>query len=341
MAAVVIAASAATTVYPATAQPPAPPPAPSNSSDALKQYKDLSSQAEKLNEEKLQAEEDREARLAEAAKAAADAEAAKRAGEEARAVEDRFRGQVDEFTAATLNGARFSSMSALLTGESQEDFLARASALKVLATDNDKALSELSGAVTKAEQARVQFEQAQRAAQEGAAAAERLIGEINQRKDALDKQAAEAKKVYNKLSASERGILADVGDLGVYIGPPGVAGDAVAAALTRRGMPYVFGATGPNQFDCSGLTMWAYARAGISIPRTSRSQYQIGKPVARGAWIPGDLLFYGSSAGSIHHVAMYIGDGKIVHASTTGVPVKVADVSGGGSDYFGSRRIVG
>jgi cell wall-associated NlpC family hydrolase len=63
--------------------------------------------------------------------------------------------------------------------------------------------------------------------------------------------------------------------------------------------------------------------------------------VASGEWQPGDLLFFGRSASSIHHVAMYIGDGKIVHASHSGVPVLVAPVSGGGSDYLGSKRLLG
>jgi peptidoglycan DL-endopeptidase CwlO len=67
----------------------------------------------------------------------------------------------------------------------------------------------------------------------------------------------------------------------------------------------------------------------------------MGVSVAYGAWQPGDLLFFGGSASTIHHVAMYIGNGQIVHASTTGVPVKVAPVSGAGSDYFGSKRLVG
>jgi cell wall-associated NlpC family hydrolase len=86
--------------------------------------------------------------------------------------------------------------------------------------------------------------------------------------------------------------------------------------------------------------MWAYKQVNISLPHSSRSQYTMGVAVAQGQWKAGDLLFYGSSAGSIHHVAMYIGDGKLVHASTTGTPVKVDDAPyGGGRDYLGAKRI--
>ena len=332
-----MAASAAATVYPASAQPPPP----SNTSDAMKQFEELGRQAEKLNEEKLQAEEGLKAKRAESERASIDAGAAKQVEDQAKVIEDQFRGQVDTFSAASLNGARFSSMSALLTGDSQQDFLARASALKVLATDNNNALSVLTDAVDKAEQARLRFEQARRTADEGAAAAARLIEEIKQRQGALDGQIKEVRTALGRLTAAERAKLADVGDMGSFFGPPGAANTAVQAALAQRGKPYVYGATGPNTFDCSGLTMFAYKRAGVSLPRTSRDQFKIGKSVPRTALVPGDLLFYGDSAASIHHVAMYIGDGKIIHASTEGVPVKVTEVSGGGSDYLASKRIVG
>lgn len=332
-----MAASAAATVYPASAQPP-----PANSPDPVKQFEELGRQAEKLNEEKLQAEEDLKAKRAESERANIDAGAAKQVEDQARVIEQQFRGQVDTLSAASLNGARFSSMSALLTGDSQQDFLARASALKVLATDNNNALSVLTDAVTKAEQARLRFEQARRTADEGAEAAARLIEEIKQRQGALDTQIKEVRRALNKLSAAQRAQLADPGDTtSSFFGPPGAANTAVQAALAQRGKPYVYGATGPNSFDCSGLTQFAYKKAGVSLPRTSRDQFKVGRSVSRSALIPGDLLFYGDSAASIHHVAMYIGDGKIIHASTEGVPVKVTEVSGGGSDYLASKRIVG
>lgn len=111
-------------------------------------------------------------------------------------------------------------------------------------------------------------------------------------------------------------------------------------ALAQIGDPYVWGGNGPNGWDCSGLMVGAYKQIGVNLPRTSRAQYGIGTPVAYGQWQPGDLLFFGSSAGSIHHVVMYIGNGQIVHASTFGVPVKTAPVSGGGGDYFGAKRVV-
>ena len=98
---------------------------------------------------------------------------------------------------------------------------------------------------------------------------------------------------------------------------------AVQAALTRIGDPYVWGAAGPGQFDCSGLVMWAFQQAGISLPHSSYAQAAGGQPVSREQMQPGDVVTYYSDAS---HVGIYIGDGMMVHASTFGVPVRVAPV---------------
>lgn len=98
---------------------------------------------------------------------------------------------------------------------------------------------------------------------------------------------------------------------------------AVQAALTRIGDPYSWGAAGPGAFDCSGLVMWAFQQAGISLPHSSYAQAAGGQPVSRDQMQPGDVVSYYSDAS---HVGIYIGDGMMVHASTFGVPVRVAPV---------------
>jgi cell wall-associated NlpC family hydrolase len=99
---------------------------------------------------------------------------------------------------------------------------------------------------------------------------------------------------------------------------------ALASAMSKLGKPYVYGATGPNAFDCSGLVGWAYKQAGVSLPRTSAAQSRVGKPVAKSDLRPGDLVFFYSP---VSHVAIYIGGGKVVHASTSGQPVKISALS--------------
>jgi len=99
---------------------------------------------------------------------------------------------------------------------------------------------------------------------------------------------------------------------------------AMSVALSKVGKPYRWGASGPNAFDCSGLVKWSFAQAGRSMPRTSRAQAGAGTPVSRANLQPGDLVFFYKP---ISHVGIYIGNGKIVHASRKGQPVKVSDMS--------------
>lgn len=108
---------------------------------------------------------------------------------------------------------------------------------------------------------------------------------------------------------------------------------AVDAAMSRIGDPYVYGAAGPNAFDCSGLVQWSYAQAGVNLPRTSYEQAGAGTPISSDALEPGDVVsFYGGS-----HSGIYIGDGQVVHASTSGQPVKVAPISS--MPFAGAVRI--
>ncbi len=115
--------------------------------------------------------------------------------------------------------------------------------------------------------------------------------------------------------------------------PRSGAAAAVAAAISQEGKPYVWAAAGPDSYDCSGLTMWAWAHGGVSLPHNSGMQYAATARVAQGAWQPGDLLFYGSP---IHHVSMYIGNGQMVEAPYTGSQVRIVPVRT--SDYVGAGR---
>lgn len=99
-------------------------------------------------------------------------------------------------------------------------------------------------------------------------------------------------------------------------------------ALSRRGCRYVWGATGPKQFDCSGLTQWAYRQNGISIPRVAAAQAQAGDRISKSNLKIGDLVFFRTESYSnrISHVGMYIGGGQFVHAPTTGDVVKISSL---------------
>lgn len=113
----------------------------------------------------------------------------------------------------------------------------------------------------------------------------------------------------------------------------GRAGAAVAFAMAQVGDAYVFGAAGPSAWDCSGLTMMAWAQAGVSLPHSSSAQYSSGPHVAESDLQPGDLVFYYSP---ISHVGMYIGNGMIVNAENPSVGVKVASLHS--MPYVGAVR---
>ena len=108
---------------------------------------------------------------------------------------------------------------------------------------------------------------------------------------------------------------------------------AVDAALSQVGKPYVYAAAGPDSYDCSGLTMWAWAQTGVSLPHNSGAQYAATPRIDSSDLQPGDLLFFGSP---IHHVSMYIGSGQMVEAPYTGQYVRVVSIDR--SDYVGAGR---
>jgi cell wall-associated NlpC family hydrolase len=113
-----------------------------------------------------------------------------------------------------------------------------------------------------------------------------------------------------------------------------VATKALTRAIGKMGVPYVWGAVGPNSFDCSGLVMWAYKQIGVSLPRTAAAQSQVGTPVSRGDLRPGDLVFFYSP---VSHVGIYLGNNKILNASESGQPVKVSNM--GNMPFHNARRI--
>jgi peptidoglycan DL-endopeptidase CwlO len=119
------------------------------------------------------------------------------------------------------------------------------------------------------------------------------------------------------------------------IGPAsGSAQTAVQTALAQIGDPYVWGAAGPDSFDCSGLTMFAWASAGVGLPHSSRAQYGVGRQISRSEVRAGDLVFFYSP---ISHVGLAINSSQMVHASTYGVPVKVEDIDH--APFAGATRL--
>lgn len=146
--------------------------------------------------------------------------------------------------------------------------------------------------------------------------------------DAGVKALAEQQRVEaeRQAAAQARQQLASLGLLTDIAGPPNSqAGAAVSAAATKLGLPYVYAATGPDAYDCSGLTQWAYRQAGVTLPRTAAQQWYAGPHVALDQLLPGDLLFWAvdtRNPATIHHVAIYAGGGTMIEAPHTGAFVR-------------------
>jgi cell wall-associated NlpC family hydrolase len=117
----------------------------------------------------------------------------------------------------------------------------------------------------------------------------------------------------------------------------------VRVAFSQVGSRYVWGASRPGAFDCSGFTSYVMRQMGVTLPRTSRAQFNVGRAVTRSGLLPGDLVFFrGPSGGGVGHVGVYVGNNKMVHASTprTGVIVSSLGERYYSSRYLGARRVL-
>ncbi|MFV2105722.1 NlpC/P60 family protein [Micromonospora sp. LOL_015] len=161
------------------------------------------------------------------------------------------------------------------------------------------------------------------------------LDELITKQQAQDKTLAEQRKTINaeikRLERARNAAYQSTGYTGgsgasgpcpaVSVG--GAAGTAVRTACAQLGKPYVWGATGPNAFDCSGLTQYAWASAGVSLTHYTGTQWNQGSSVSRANAKPGDLVFFFSD---LHHVGIYIGNGLMVHAPRAGQPVQMENI---------------
>jgi cell wall-associated NlpC family hydrolase len=274
--------------------------------------------------------------------------------------------QMRRIARGAFTGENLSRFNALMTSGSADEFLSQVTTLDALAGHTDQVITQVAAAATAAQQARA-------AAEAAAATAQQTLADATARQEELTARAADYRRQFAALSAAQQEEVL-VERSGPVLEPPARVAAVVAAApaaaagpaptasddgqtapsdsaqaastgavqtaldtaMAQLGDPYVWSAAGPDAFDCSGLTQYAYAAAGIALPHSSRAQSTMGTPVDRSALQPGDLVFFYSP---VSHVGMYIGNGQMVHASTSGRPVIVSSVDMKG--YVGARRLVG
>ncbi|TDC61919.1 peptidoglycan endopeptidase [Actinomadura sp. GC306] len=179
-----------------------------------------------------------------------------------------------------------------------------------------------------------QAEAAQRTAEAKTAQVEKATEDAEQAREAARKKVAEVMKRLDKLTTTR--VSDPRSGLRATVKGSDLPADMARKALTKLGSPYVWAASGPNSFDCSGLVVWAYAQVGKrGLPHYTGALYGLGTKVPRNQLRSGDLVYFG---GSLHHMGIYLSDGKYVHAPRTGDVVKISKLSDR-SDYAGANRI--
>ncbi|WP_407665706.1 peptidoglycan hydrolase RipC [Mycolicibacillus parakoreensis] len=323
--------------------------------DALAKLNELSRQAEQTTEAMHSAQIDLDEKLADQRAAEEQHDKDLAAAEQARNQLAGYQRSVDGFAATMYMGGRTDGFDAIMTASSPQAVIDKLSVQQVMGT-------EMNTQMTQFRQAGVRASEAEQASAASAAEAKAAADEAAEVRSGLQAKARElqtqiaiVKAQYLALTPVQRTALADVGPPpealpadppppeAVPGGPPdallpgagsGAGSVAVQAALTRVGSPYSWGGSGPGAFDCSGLVMWAFQQAGISLPHSSYALAAGGQPVSLSELQPGDVLSFYSDAS---HVGLYIGDGMIVHASTYGVPVAVVPMTASGPIYNARR----
>jgi cell wall-associated NlpC family hydrolase len=322
---------------PASAQPPSPPPPPpTNAADAAAQLDQVQREAEALTEEWHAAQDTVDARQAELQTLQQAVAPAQAAVDAAKADEEQYRQQLDAVAMGTFESGNLDQFNALLASGSPQDFLDQMSALETLSADYKAALEQLSSVVDVTAKAQSDADAAVERAKTAADEAQKAEDDVAARKRDAEIRIDQAEKLLERLSPQQRrarnGPQEDAPD--VQITGTGAGVEALKAAATQLGKPYQWGAAGPSSYDCSGLTSWAFKKAGVTLPRSSSQQARVGKAVSWDNMQPGDLVFYYSP---VSHVGIYAGGGKMINAPQTGDVVKYQTVSS--SAFSGARRL--
>ncbi len=335
--------------------------------DALAKLSELSRQAEQTTEAMHTAQLNLDEKLAAqqaADKAHADDQAALDA---AREQLSSYRSAVNRFAATTYMGGRVGGMDAILTAESPQQLIDKLAVQRVVASDLSVQLERYRTASDRADQAEQASAKSAEEARTAAEQAAAVRAELQAKQSRLQLQIAVVKSQYYALTPQQRTAMAAPGPVPEAApgepapegappapgfpapgpdAPPamdaamsapgggGAAATAVQAALTQVGTPYAWGGAAPGGFDCSGLVMWAFNQAGISLPHSSQAQANGGQPVALSDLQPGDVLTFYSDAS---HSGIYVGDGMMIHSSTYGQPVRVVPMNSSGPIHNARR----
>jgi cell wall-associated NlpC family hydrolase len=242
---------------------------------------------------------------------------------------EKVRTQVQDSIIRQYEGQSLSAMGQVVLADDPQKFLSQ---LSTMSSYNDMQDQLFDDYATELKSLDIRSDATSRRAEQVA----EIEKDLGAEKATVDKKLAEAKTLLGELQAEQREQLASrdtVRTPTTNVPASGRASAAIAYAMAQVGKAYVYGAAGPDAFDCSGLTMMAWAQAGVALPHSSSAQYSSGPHVAESDLQPGDLVFYYSP---ISHVGMYIGNGMIVNAENPSSGIRVTSLHA--MPYVGAVR---
>ena len=261
----------------------------------------------------------------------------------------RLRVQAGQVALAQFQNRHLDAAAKLLLSEDSDDFLSQISTVEKVSENQNSALQDF-------QEEQAKLTELERSTETETAQLKKEQAELDKLRTSSDSKIAESKTVLAKLTEEERQRIAAEEQkareeaqaaaegtttpgsttsttTGTVVDGSSKGAQALAFAKSQLGKPYRYASAGPNAYDCSGLTSAAWAKAGVSLPRTSQTQIGVGRSVSKSELQPGDLVFYYSG---ITHVGLYAGNGQIVHAPRPGKSVEYASLDS--MPFAGARR---
>ena len=258
--------------------------------------------------------------------------------------------QAGQVALAQFQNRHLDAAAKLLLSEDSDDFLSQMSTVEKVSENQNSALQDY-------QEEQAKLTELERSTETETAQLKKEQAELDKLRTSSDSKIAESKTVLAKLTEEERqriaaeeqkareeaqaaaegtttpGTTTSTTTTDTVVDGSSKGAQALAFAKSQLGKPYRYASAGPNAYDCSGLTSAAWAKAGVSLPRTSQTQIGVGRSVSKSELQPGDLVFY---YGGITHVGLYAGNGQIVHAPRPGKSVEYASLDS--MPFAGARR---
>lgn len=261
-----------------------------------------------------------------------------------------LRKQAGQVALAQFQNRHLDTAAKLLLSDDADDFLSQVSTVEKLSENQNASLQDF-------QEEQAKLTELERSTETETAQLTKEQTELDKLRASSDSKIAESKTVLAKLTEEERQRIAaeeqkareeaQSAAEGGTVGPTGTTSTtdtvtdgsgkgarALAFAKSQLGKPYRFASAGPSSYDCSGLTSAAWAKVGVSLPRTSQSQIGVGRSVSKSELQPGDLVFYYGSSPT--HVGLYAGNGQIIHSPRPGKTVEYASLDS--MPFSGARR---